>query len=572
MSELRYQYDDIRKQMEAALEDENMPKRLNMIMENIIHMINAILKTSGNGWAAQAVDGEGKQILDKEEQQQFTEAFEPYIESIIQFFGKKMRGGKFTSVNWKEGTINESENSSKFTEGLHTTNKLKVIEIEKEREKKNAKEKKEKPVELTPPFTGPIQKEKEEEEKEKEEEEKEGKPIKFEATLFQKMAQQVDSSTKILEESKKLEDTLNKTFGNDILRLQGKIYGFGDSSPIPRIGSLIPFAELTKIISPRLLRFIAYLFLDITRLGMNSAGNVSGRKMMSILLAVLDVLRDGDYKWQKAFLTLIGYAGSNQLLVGELLKVFLTIFEKLNPTYQRNVIDNIPCILKSIIAGCILEIVRVTATENVGTALDVFFDKIENEKIRQNKVADSVDIGPRPSSLVPTFRDINNLQVVMADKAYLNSCDVREAIRQVNNENSAPIKFLFFIFGIPTDSSKLDQCTEYPESVTTEMKDNPVSDNENDNEKKRMRAKTYELKAPYRNEGVPQIVPQKGIAANNSWEEDNAQRKEDNANTSESKAPYRNEGVPQIVPQKGKTGKNSWEEDNAQRASKHNVT
>ena len=507
MSELRYQYDDIRKQMEAALEDENMPKRLNMIMENIIHMINAILKTSGNGWAAQAVDGEGKQILDKEEQQQFTEAFEPYIESIIQFFGKKMRGGKFTSVNWNEGTINESENSSKFTKGLPATNKLKVIEVEKEREEKNAKEEKEKPVELTPPFTGPIQKE-----------EKEGKPIKFEATLFQKMAQQVDSSTKILEESKKLEDTLNKTFGNDILRLQGKIYGFGDSSPIPRIGSLIPFAELTKIISPRLLLFIAYLFLDITRLGINSSGNIPGRKMMSILLAVLDVVRDGDYKWQKAFLTLIGYAGSNQLLVGELLKVFLTIFEKLNPTYQRNVIDNIPCILKSIIAGCILEIVRVTATENVGTALDVFFDKIENEKIRQNKVADFVDIGPRPSSLVPTFRDINNLQVVMADKAYLNSCDVRDAITKVNNENSAPIKFHFFNFGIPTDLSKLDPCTKYPESVTKEMKDNPTTDKDKVKETNRINVSNHsELQkiAPSTNQGVPQSVEQKGKV--NNW-------------------------------------------------------
>ena len=43
MNELRYQHDDIRKQMEIVLDDENTPKRLNMIMENIIHMINILI-------------------------------------------------------------------------------------------------------------------------------------------------------------------------------------------------------------------------------------------------------------------------------------------------------------------------------------------------------------------------------------------------------------------------------------------------------------------------------------------------------------------------------------------------
>jgi len=291
-------------------------------------------------------------------------------------------------------------------------------------------------------------------------------------------------SKKIIEKTVEVEGKLNRVLGNDILKLQGKIYGFGDSSPIPRIGSLIPFSELTKIISPRLLLFIAYLFLDITRLGINSSGNVPGRKMVSILLAVLDVVRDGDYKWQKAFLSLIGYMGSNQLLVGELLKVFLTIFEKAHPHYQGSVIDNIPCILKSIIAGSILEIVRLTATENIGNALDSFFDSIEKEKIRQNAVADKAGIGPRPDNLVPTFRDINNLQVVFSDKAYLKSCSVVEAIKKVNNLDPVPIpiKFLFFIFDVEMDNNKLDdiinnnKCKTYPISVTKEMVKKPVSE------------------------------------------------------------------------------------------------
>jgi hypothetical protein len=46
--------------------------------------------------------------------------------------------------------------------------------------------------------------------------------------------------------------------------------------------------------------FIVYLLLDIARIGINSTGSITGRKIFSILVAILDVLRDsGKYKWQK---------------------------------------------------------------------------------------------------------------------------------------------------------------------------------------------------------------------------------------------------------------------------------
>jgi hypothetical protein len=60
--------------------------------------------------------------------------------------------------------------------------------------------------------------------------------------------------------------------------------------------------------------FIIYLVLDIARIAIGVTGNTIGRKIMSIVLSILELLR-GD--WKKAVLTIVGYYGVMPLLIGE---------------------------------------------------------------------------------------------------------------------------------------------------------------------------------------------------------------------------------------------------------------
>ena len=78
----------------------------------------------------------------------------------------------------------------------------------------------------------------------------------------------------------------------------------------------------------RTIVFTVYLILDIARLAIGISGPSISRKIMSLLLAVLELLR-GD--WKKAVLTTLGYFGMMPMLIGELMKVFLTMFRMLAP-------------------------------------------------------------------------------------------------------------------------------------------------------------------------------------------------------------------------------------------------
>ena len=82
----RYNFEELRKHINNALLNEQMPDKLYKSVDGFLRIITAILITTGDNWAAQVLDENGKPLLTTEEQAKFTDVFKPYTESIINFF------------------------------------------------------------------------------------------------------------------------------------------------------------------------------------------------------------------------------------------------------------------------------------------------------------------------------------------------------------------------------------------------------------------------------------------------------------------------------------------------------
>jgi hypothetical protein len=83
----------------------------------------------------------------------------------------------------------------------------------------------------------------------------------------------------------------------------------------------IPIGATGIMISPNLIVFIIYCILDITRITLGVSGNETGRKVLSVVVAILELVRGN---WKKALLTFVGYFGTSPMLIGTLLKTYLT--------------------------------------------------------------------------------------------------------------------------------------------------------------------------------------------------------------------------------------------------------
>ena len=82
----RYTYEQLREQINEELLKKDMPQKLYKSTNGIFKIIDAIVKTKGDGWASHVLDNNGKQLLSENEQTLFTTTFQPYVDSIITFF------------------------------------------------------------------------------------------------------------------------------------------------------------------------------------------------------------------------------------------------------------------------------------------------------------------------------------------------------------------------------------------------------------------------------------------------------------------------------------------------------
>lgn len=436
----RYNFDQIREQFNHELLNENMPDRLYKSTDNITRLLNAIVKTKGEGWAAQVLDDEGKPVLSNQEQAQFTEAFQPYIETIIEYFGEEdeMSGGMYKPDISKLSGMSKDFLKTKAEQATH---QFPVP-----------------PVDPTMMFGMDD--------------------------IYAKIIGKFDSVNSTVNDYASKYGVLKLEKEHDLeedVRLIPQPAAIGISTGVTAIttplGIPIPPPVTQKVLSKvkvpfRTIVFVIYLALDVARIAISVTGNVVGRKIMSILLAVLELLK-GD--WKKAVLTLVGYFGTMPLLIGELLKVFLTLFRMLAPQIQHSIIFGAFDTAKSFIVGVLLSIFQVTAPEQVRLPLIGALEKIAQKKAEMDGVLIDVGLSARPDYLSPTWSDLNNIQAVMSDEAYLCSCEFQSLIEAVNK--AAIIRIVLQLLRIPVNKDFVEYrcgkepCKDFVTTVVKEAKD-----------------------------------------------------------------------------------------------------
>jgi hypothetical protein len=216
---------------------------------------------------------------------------------------------------------------------------------------------------------------------------------------------------------------------------------------------------LSKIKAPvRLIVFAVYLFLDVARITMGVLGVSSGRKILSVLVALLELLR-GD--WKKAVLTFAGYFGSEPMLMGTLVKVFLSMFRMLAPQLQDSIIYGSFDATKSMLVGFLLAVFQLTAPEEVRLPLIGALENVARKKAEIDGTLEQVGLSARPDYLSPTWADLNNIQAVISDKAYVCSAEFEELVKNINN--APAINLALQILRIPVSEQMIKmKCGDGP--------------------------------------------------------------------------------------------------------------
>jgi hypothetical protein len=442
-----YSFNELRERINDELLNEHMPEKLYKSTDEIMRVINAIVKTNGKGWAAQVLNNEGNPLLTKEEQLKFTETFQPYLESIIDFFGgdDEMRGGMYKPDISKMSGMSKDFLKTKAAQATHSF-----------------------PI---PPIN----------------------PLEMASVddLYSKIYHKIGNVNSTvneyaskygvlkLEKEHDLEEDVRVIPPPAALAISEGVLALSTAAGFP-IPPNLTMEVLSKVKVPfRTIVFTIYLILDISRLAIGITGPALGRKILSLLLAVADLLK-GD--WKKAVLSLVGYYGMMPMLIGELMKVFLTMFRMFSPQIQHSIIFGSLDAAKSFIVGLLLAIFQVTAPEQVRLPLIGILEKVAQHKAKMDGVLQDIGLSARPDYLSPTWDDLNNIQAVMSDDAYICSCEFRQLVDAVNQ--SAIIRIVLGILRIPVNEDMImykcgkESCKDFVTTVVKEAK------NETEAEKK----------------------------------------------------------------------------------------
>lgn len=433
----RYTFEKLQSLTNDAISDKNMPRNLYKSVNSISKVLDAIIQTHGENWTAHVVNEKGEPILSKEEQVKFQKLFKPYISSILSFFSDN----KWQSQTQPQtgGVFNAAEASR-----------------------------------LTPEFL-----------KEKEEEIT-GQPTKTSPTE-QFGIDEIYS--KLINRIQNVDTTVNSYASKyGILRLEKEhdldgdvklipepaIYGISDALFAVSDGLLIP--EITQTVLQqikipfRIIVVAIYLTLDIVRLSAGVLNMNYMRKIMSILVALIELLR-GD--WKKSILTFVGYFGMTPMLFGQVTKVFLTMFQLLAPQLQEDILLGVLDTTKSFTIGVLLSIFQISAPEEVRLPVIGALERIAQMKAKLDGELVEAGMSARPSYLAPTFADLNNIQALFSDEALICSTEFQEAIQQIKSVTL--LKIVLELMRIPTtdDFYKL-KCGTVPKTFVERIGEEAV--------------------------------------------------------------------------------------------------
>jgi hypothetical protein len=134
--------------------------------------------------------------------------------------------------------------------------------------------------------------------------------------------------------------------------------------------------------------------------------------------------------WKKALLTFMGYFGMSPMIVGSLLKTYLSVIQMLSPTLQIKLPYFMLDSIKSIIFGVILSVIQLGAPKLVRDQIDSVLEKLSNVQRDINTKLNNLTppLPSRPDYLEADFSDLNNLQSILDDPVYVCSAEHRNAI------------------------------------------------------------------------------------------------------------------------------------------------
>ena len=345
----RYTFQQLNNEIYQRVKDKDFLSKLYESTNNIANIVLTIRLSNGHDWAAQLKDNEGKSLLTPSEQQQFTRMFQPYVQTIIDYFDAPL---KHDTVTKKGGanednlteTINETTNNSQPENtklngningaqpgNINNAQSGNTNGAQSGNTKLNGNRNNSQPGNING--------------------DQPGNRNKNEAQAPQPSARQQNETQKrgiddlfthVLDYIRGIDSTVNSYASQyGILHLEKK---FNREDDIPLIPDML--SNLTVSINPelpailkrirvpfRLIESIIYLILDISRISFGLLGEDEQRKSLSIIVALIDLLK-GD--WKKSIASFMGFFGTSPMLMGEYMKIFLYLFGMLSPTIQDN--------------------------------------------------------------------------------------------------------------------------------------------------------------------------------------------------------------------------------------------
>lgn len=458
----RYHLNDMIEGIEKTMKTSEFVPTLYSSVENVADILTAIVETGGENWTDHL-----RMELNESEKKHFSSTFQPFIPQILSFFGA-MKGGTLTAEEIQamedhRKNIEEKEMPGTINAAIPAINKAAIPAVinkaaipgeisqlatasivkafpKPERKKLNNKQTNETPL-------GPDDA----------------------AESIVSVFNGIDSAVKKFAAQNgilKLENDADKEEDYHIIPMP-LVPMLGPSGPVIRETLKIPFRAIVMII---------YLFLDISRMAAAAANRDTSRQTLSIIIALFDFLR-GD--WKKAILSIMGYFGNTSLFIGQFGKVFLTLFQTLSPTIQDQFIFGTVDSVKSLMVGFLLMIFKLGAPYAARMKVMAVFDTIRQNKQRFDSKLEEAKLNPLPDYMAPDFSDLNNLQSLMDDPAFICS---KEHMYLVENADKS-LNLVFQLLRIPvTHKFKEYKCGINPKSFI----DNVIE----------RQSKTKTLKAP----------------------------------------------------------------------------
>jgi hypothetical protein len=413
------QFKDIQQHLDTIIKNEELPKHLYQSTNGIAQVISTIQSTKGDNWAAQVLDKDGQPLLTPQEQHQFTEAFKPYIQSILSFLGDRKTGG-------------QAQEATQATQPIQPTYDVPDVESVTHLSKNN--------IDSKMDSIGRSANSTDDPEK-----------MTGIDNIYAKVIQRMGMINSAVNDYASKYGVLHMEKKYDIepdIRLIPEVVAQFISKGLTSISGIPPQTSMEvmdKLKVPfRMIVFVIYLLLDTARVTASVTGSDSNRKILSVMMSLLDLLR-GD--WKKAILSFMGYYGTTPLLMGQMVKVYLSLFQTLSPTVRDSILYGALDTTKSFMIGTLLAIFKITAPEGVRLPLIGMLEKIAKKKAEIDGTLVDAGLSARSDSFSPTFDDFNNIQALMDDPEFICSSEFETLIEQVNN--TAIINMILQILRIP---------------------------------------------------------------------------------------------------------------------------